>query len=626
MNTAAAKLLPSSATVAQQALAQKADLPSERAESRHGDLLLTFGERGPDAPQRYPDGECPVLASGQGWILRAQAPSSGRTWYPLRAIDTPMGPCWLVGELYGDAGRSAMAAERRIVDIVMGRSRAATLNGRFLLFHWREPENCWHLWTDRFGSLHAYYADDGRRAAIGTFFPATAEAASRRILDWYGITGFFSQGFFPRDRTFFDDVRICEPATHYVFDATGEVVKKDRYWAWRHVPERGRNYEDALAEFARLWTIVMDDSLRSGRIAIPVSGGLDSRTAVAACLPGRKPETPAQLWSYSYGYTADSAETTIARRVASARKLPFQAFTIEPYLFDRLDEVLASVEGFQDLTQCRQASVTGEIHSNADYLIAAHWGDVWMDTMGLDGKHGPDASEDLVVDHALGKIRKRGRSWLLENICRNQLDGDPEDVARDAVRGAMAPLGHIECPDFRVKAFKTDYWSFRWTMTSLRMYQPAAFPRLPFYDTRLADFFCGLPSQFVRERGMQVDYLKRFAPDLARITWQPFDASLYTYQFWNSLLWPKRALKKLQRTVGRRKAIQRNWEVQFLCADGRAGLERWLLRPGLRLHTFVSPAETAVLVGKLYETPGDPALGYTVSMLLTFSAWLERYA
>ena len=31
--------------------------------------------------------------------------------------------------------------------------------------------------------------------------------------------------------------------------------------------------------------------------------------------------------------------------------------------------------------------------------------------------------------------------------------------------------------------------SFRWTTTSLRMFQAAAFPRLPFYDTRMADFF-----------------------------------------------------------------------------------------------------------------------------------------
>ena len=76
-------------------------------------------------------------------------------------------------------------------------------------------------------------------------------------------------------------------------------------------------------------------------------------------------------------------ETRIARQVANSRGLPFQAFTIKPYLFDHLDLVMASVEGFQDVTQCRQAAVMDEIARQADYLIAAHWGDVWLDDMGL---------------------------------------------------------------------------------------------------------------------------------------------------------------------------------------------------------------------------------------------------
>ncbi len=590
-------------------------LPRERAKPSAGDLLLTFGELDGAAPRRSANGDCAVLASERTWALRAQAPSGGEPWYPLRVVDTPAGPCWLLGELYGDAGRSASAAEGAIVDVVTGGSRPAALNGHFLLLHWRASESRWHLWTDRFGTLHAYHACDGRRAAVGTFFPAVA-VASRRSLDWWGITGFFAQGFFPEDRTYFEDVRVCEPATHYVFDEAGRPVAKERYWAWRHAPERGRSYEDALAEFARLWSAVMDDMTRGGRIAVPVSGGLDSRTTVAAC-------DPEGVWAYSYGYTDDSVETAIANRVAHARKLPFRSFTIEPYLFDRLDEVLASVEGFEDLTQCRQASVTDEIRRNADSVLAAHWGDVWMDTMGLEGR--PDVDGDLVLNHSLAKVRKRGRSWLLEHICRRQLGGNPEDVARDAVRDALARVAHVECPDFRVKAFKTDYWSFRWTMTSIRMFQSAASPRLPFYDTRLADFFCGLPSAFVRERGLQVDYLKRHAPDLARIKWQPYDADLYTYKYWNSLLLPKRALKRVRRAVSRTKAVRRNWEVQFLSRAGRAGLERWLLRPGLRLHAFASPSEIAVPIGRLYETPDNPGLGYTVGMLLTFSSWLERH-
>ena len=187
----------------------------------------------------------------------------------------------------------------------------------------------------------------------------------------------------------------------------------------------------------------------------------------------------------------------------------------------------------------------------------------------------------------------------------------------------MEPLQHLADDDFRVKAFKTDHWSFRWTMSSIRMFQAAAFPRLPFYDTRLTDFFATVPSEFVAGRRLQIDYLKRFAPDLARITWQARDTDLFSVG--RSPIWdlPKRAWRKAARAVSGRPVRQRNWEVQFGGPAGRAHLEHWLIRPGLPLHEFVSVAQVEALIHDFYQRWPDPALGYTVSMLLTFSAWLE---
>ncbi|MGH7410397.1 MAG: hypothetical protein ACREJ6_04960, partial [Candidatus Methylomirabilis sp.] len=483
------------------------------------------------------------------------------------------------------------------------------------------------VWTDRFGTVHAYYATDGRRAALGTFFPVVASLASRRRLDWVGLTGFFGFGFFPQDRTFFEDVRILRPASHYVFDETGRLLREDRYWQWRHEPDGRRSYDDTVAEFGQVLGDVLADQIHDGRIAVPISGGLDSRTTVAVMT--RDPCRPAadgRLWSYSYGYSDDSIETRIARRVASARELPFQSLTIRPYLFDRMDLVLASVEGFQDVTQCRQAFVSMEIRRHADYLIAAHWGDVWLDDMGLIGEEFPPRRDEFIIDHALGKTAKRGREWLLKNLCQSRLNGrEPHTLLRDLVRGELARVQDVADPDFRVKAFKTEQWSFRWTLASLRMFQPGASPKLPFYDTRLSDFFATVPTEFVAGRRLQIDYLKRFAPDLARIRWQAYDTNLFWYPYFSSWLLPKRAVKKGIRLLTRKHVIERNWEVQFLSEQGRQGLERWLLRPGLRLHEFVSPRAVETLLEGFCTAPPEGGRGYTVSMLLTFSAWLECY-
>ena len=59
--------------------------------------------------------------------------------------------------------------------------------------------------------------------------------------------------------------------------------------------------------------------------------------------------------------------------------------------------------------------------------------------------------------------------------------------------------------------------------------------------------------------------------------------------------------------------------------DGQRGLTEWLLRPGLRLHEFIPPRAIADLLAAFYAAPLVDKRGYTVSMLLTFSAWLETY-
>jgi hypothetical protein len=589
-----------------------------------GDILLTFNSELERFPARRESSPWTLAKGEPPWQLWLQPAQAGWHGYPWRQISLNGWDIWLLGELFPTR---AINVTDLLVEVVTGKGSASELNGHFLIIAWQRESREWHIWTDRFGTLHAYYATNNKRAALGTFHPAVSAAASRRSFDLLGIAGFFACGFFPGDKTFFEDVKILRPACHYVYDENGGLLQQKRYWHWRHEPDEKRSYDDTVSEFARLFQEVMREQIGGGRLALPISGGLDSRSTVAAITqPEGSLVASSHLWSYSYGYSDDSVETTIARQVAGARGLPFSAITIRPYLFDRLDLILASVEAFQDVIQCRQAAVVEEISRHADYLLAAHWGDVWLDDMGLVDKPAKPIANDL-AGYALHKMEKGGRDWLLNNLQQSGLGEGPEALLLEMVRQEMAPLSQIADPDFRIKAFKTDQWSFRWTTASLRMYQAAAYPRLPFYDTRLSDFFCTVPSTFVSQRRLQIDYLKRYAPDLARIKWQVYDTNLFRYQFFNSWIVPKRAVKKAWRLLRGKQVIERNWEVQLLLnPQGRHGLEHWLLRPGLRLHEFFPLAALAKLLHDFYQDPLMENRGYTLSMLLTFSAWLEHYA
>jgi hypothetical protein len=520
---------------------------------------------------------------------------------------------WAVGELerYDALSAPADPLGAFVMDLRAGREKAASLDGHFVIFAWNSDSREWHVWTNRFGTMHAYAGLGARRSALGTFHPAVSRSIGANRLDWPGLSAFFSMGFFPEDRTHFEEVQILRPASHLVFDSTGLIVREERYWQWEHRPENAPPFEEALAMFGNtLGAVIRDDTAR-GRIAVPISGGLDSRTTVALLR-----NDTSRLWSYSYGYGPDSVETRIARQVAEARGLACETLAIDEYLFRRMDDVLAATEGFNDVTQTRQVSVSGALGAHSDSVIAAHWGDVWLDAAG-------DATD---AGAALGKVMKQGRSWLLEHLCAPKMKEDPEKSVRECVARELERVSHIQDPDFRMKAFKTDSWSFRWTATGVRTYQLGAFPKLPFYDARMADLFCALPTDHVRGRRLQVEWLKRYAPELARIRWQAHDANLYMYPYANTLLLSQRAMKKVWRLVTRTQVLERNWEVQFLSPAGQGRLRESLTRPGLRVHEFVSGAAIGELLDRFFARPIEEKRGYTVSMLLTFSEWLERYA
>ena len=324
-----------------------------------GDFLISFSSSERTFPGRNLTSKWQRDLAEADWQIWKQAPSQTWKGYPLTHFRSDPWKLWLLGEFYGlTAGN--VSPNQRLTEFIQHGFSGKDLNGHFLLFGWNGDTKEWHVWTDRFGTLHAYYTIGNHESAIGTFFPSVASLASPRRLNWSGLTGFFSFGFFPQDHTHFEGVRIFRPASHYLFDQKGILLSRKPYWEWWYEPDNRRSLRDSTAQFHTVINEIMNEQTGSGRVAIPISGGLDSRTTVAAF--GRVAERTDQnrIWSYSYGYSDDSVETKIARKVASARGLDFQSFTIGPYLFDQMGVVLRAVEGVQDLTQCRQAAVREE--------------------------------------------------------------------------------------------------------------------------------------------------------------------------------------------------------------------------------------------------------------------------
>jgi hypothetical protein len=133
-----------------------------------------------------------------------------------------------------------------------------------------------------------------------------------------------------------------------------------------------------------------------------------------------------------------------------------------------------------------------------------------------------------------------------------------------------------------------------------------------------------VPTALTAGRRLQIEYLKRYAPDLARVRWQEKDANLFQLDRRPVRVVARQGLQKVWRAVARRDGVQRNWEVQFLQPTGMAALNENLLRPGMRLHGLIEPADVKAILRDFTAAPRREA-AYAVSMLLTLSTWLERY-
>lgn len=517
-------------------------------------------------------------------------------------LDTAEHTLIILGQLYEYISTEILL--QRCVAFIDTKKRFVDPAGHYILFVIAKTDNSTHVFTNRLGTYHAYYSQEAGANSISTSNIALAKNRKQKILDHEGLTGFLAMGYFPNDKTYLEGVNIFLPASYYRFDSSLKLQQQTRYWNWSY--ESGnRTLSNTIEELHAILQESLYVSTEVEYAALPVSGGLDSRMLAGALSEHRK--DMAKLKALTYGYTDNSKEIVIAKQVANAKNIPVYAYTMPDYLFDKLDEITEAVELFQYVDGTRQASATDWLSKNATVVVGGHWGDVWMNDMKV---------SDLQTAFR-NKVVKKGSQWLLDNVSFAK----PEYL-HDYFDTFINKYKYIDDPDFRFKIYKTDEWSFRWTTASVRMYQPGAFPVLPFYDNRIVDFFCSVPKAQIDNRRLQIEYIKHYYPELAKIKWQEYDSNLYNYKVFNNRSLVYRAVNKTKRILSGKQTIQRNWEVFYLNPDGKKDLEELLLNNKL-LSEIVPEVKTKELLFSLQNNP-TAANGYTVSMLLTFALFLNK--
>lgn len=437
-------------------------------------------------------------------------------------------------------------------------------------------------------------------------------------LDYKAISIFCALGFFLGEDTYFKTLKCLSPATRAIISDRG-VEKQDPYFKWEYAP-RDITFEQATDEFAHLFEKITRQLVGDKKVILPLSGGLDSRSQ-AACLKGRR-----NVFAYSYEFQGSFEETKYGRDISCRLGWDFQKYTIpKSYLWDCIDK-LARLNGcYSEFTHPRQMAIFDEYPAMGDIFYLGHWGDVLYDDMGI----ADNASFEEQMKVLRKKVVKKGGLELGRLLWDGWgLSGDFNQELDSVLAGLLSGI-KIDNANARIRAFKSMYWAPRWTSVNLAVFQALHPVALPYYHDEMCRFVCTVPEAYLAGRQMQIEYIKRKAPELAAIPWQTYDPfNLYSYRKffgWQGLA--VRGMRKAKRTIdhrvlGKPSLRQRNWENQFIGTSNEARLRDFLFS-NPSFNQFV-PKEVVEAIYKKFKEEDTVYYSHPVSMLLTLSLFAKQ--
>ncbi len=404
--------------------------------------------------------------------------------------------------------------------------------------------------------------------------PTYAKVEAPHELHLEAICVFAAIGFFLDTDTYWKDEVVLRPGCDYTLSDDGYVLESTSWFTWYYSPDNTRNFDATLQEFTTLFETIVEEQTTNKKVILPLSGGLDSRTQAAALA-----HLNASVHSYSYDFQGGYKESAIAKSIAKVCGFDFDAYTIpKGYLWDVIDDLATLNRCESDFTAPRQMAIINEFENMGEVFSLGHWGDVLFDDMGV--------REDLCLQDQVKvlqkKLIKKGGRALANQLWNNwNLAGDFDAYFETRITSLLSAIDIPNSANARIRAFKSMYWAPRWTSVNLAVFASKHPVTLPYFDKRMCEFICTVPEDFLAKRQLQIEYLKKRAPKLAKITWQeqrPFNLYNYTKNKVPYNL-PYRVANKIERLYQERfreKYIERNWELQFLGDKNQEKLEAYL--------------------------------------------------
>lgn len=409
-----------------------------------------------------------------------------------------------VGQAVDDAGDASERAAELIGAATLDDAALAAINGPFAAVALADGGRGVRVVADRHRHYPIYWHQSAGVSVASTEMACVLAMVERPMLDDRSVELFLRTGELIDDATLFRGVGMLPGAS--VIEASVDGLSRRRYWLLRHSESARASMDDLARRGAEAMGRAVRRMQRAcPRLAVTLSGGLDSRLILGLCegrdrvpsftwgLPGcrdircaeefarlvgsphtvRRWDPPAfvPLWRAGVGLTAGSFG------IDSMHMLPFTGL-----LAEHADAVLNGLAGdvviggnFIKLAWLRERSVRA--------LAASSW--TWR----------VPERVDAAVD---GLVRARGaREWWVESISREE---------------GASPLS-------RLNDWLYENRVFRYTNSGTMLLREKVESHAPFFDNDALDFFLTIPHERKLKHALYLRLLPMACPEAARARW-----------------------------------------------------------------------------------------------------------
>jgi asparagine synthase (glutamine-hydrolysing) len=374
--------------------------------------------------------------------------------------------------------------------------------------------------NDRFGLRPHYYCSKGTTLVLAPSIKAclTGGRASAR-LDVQSLAEFFSFQCVMEERTLLADISVFPAGSAAVFDLRTGTFSVTAYHSWAELISDGfgGTFEAAVEEATFLFRQACAEASRSGlRLGVYLSGGLDSRSILAAVPAGRTIDT------FSFG-PPDSPDLVYAARCASAMGTSHHEFVMTDgaWISDIAVEHTELAECGHSLVHAHNFWRAWDAGACIDVNLHGHFGDLLFG-----GSYVYHGTTDGLLPSLLGVfLSKWGYgNGSIESALAALCPKRPHlaEAIRTSFAASLASFEGLP-PTVAHDLFALQFHGRKQIQYYMVHNTPYFESRTPYLDLDLLRCVLNLPASFRANRRLQIAALEKMRPRLTRIPWAGTD-------------------------------------------------------------------------------------------------------